>query len=557
MNILARTKGKSKQNLHPKAGALRANRCLTKKLSPLETAANRAKQNLATGEKLATIAESCGDIPAIVTADLLKLASSDKASGELSNLNDKKGRAFSCPQSFISANTRLDVYYQIKTARRHQRTISDSFAAHFDDIINYGLDVSFLTPTFPNLKAVGFRLNDEYQSTAWELFLDMKIFSEFFYAGYNKTDWTLGNRAERKKEKRAFDLSKDSINYHCHSLAINYKPFATGSTAKLEYQLKRLKAKIKASKTDLKKSESHITQFYKIEKRLIQNSLRIVDAWTLCLKKAHKIVFGTDLKINTKSGRANFDFRNVPLSEITTYDAADSKGGVFWEIARTADYVAKANSYKDLPAELLLEAENVFKGKRLLNGFGAFIGQGKVKRATSAAGSSLDNQLTKRSEKPTQQTDKDLFDNCLRGEFEQLKNYGIRLCEQGLRDTWLNYLKVNAPLIIAKRRSALLDRFPNAVFTDLSGEKFWGWRAKKLIKQSEKESKADYDVSTDSFRQFESYRVGVYDADEFKAKDDYYHFVNDIRRQRERKKYLKRVFRGWQNSDERYVPQAI
>ncbi len=518
MNILARNERKSKQNLHPEAGGLRANRCLTKKLSPLETAANRAKQNLATGLKLGKIAVERKDIPAIVTADLLKLASSDKASGELSNLNDKKGRAFSCSQSFISANTRLDVNYQIKTARRHQRTISDSFAAHFDDIVNYGLGVSFLTPTFPNLKAVGFEQNDEMQSTAWELFLDMKIFSEFFYAGYNKTDWTLGNRAERKKEKRAFDLSKDSINYHCHSLSINHKPFASGSTAKLEDRLKRLKAKIKARKTELKKSESHITQFYKIEKRLIENSLRIVDAWTLCLKKAHKIVFGTDLKINTKSGRANFDFRNVPLSEITTYDAADSKGGVFWEIARTADYVAKANSYKDLPAELLLEAENVFKGKRLLNGFGAFIGQGKVKRAMSAAGSFLDNQPTKRSEKPTQQTDKDLFDNCLRGEFEQLKNYGIRLCEQGLRQAWQRYLKVNAPLIIAKRRSALLDRFPNAVFTDLSGEKFYGWRAERALLREKFTHTPEYNPETDLILRQAAYRLNL-DADDYQRRE--------------------------------------
>jgi transposase len=53
------------------------------------------------------------------------------------------------------------------------------------------------------------------------------------------------------------------------------------------------------------------------------------------------------------------------------------------------------------------------------------------------------------------------------------------------------------------------------------------------------------------------YRLSVYDADEFKAKDDYYHFVKDIRRARERKRYLKRVFRGKALSDERYVPQAV
>jgi hypothetical protein len=85
------------------------------------------------------------------------------------------------------------------------------------------------------------------------------------------------------------------------------------------------------------------------------------------------------------------------------------------------------------------------------------------------------------------------------------------------------------------------------VFTDLTDQTYYGWRAEKLIKQRAKESKADYNAHADTFRQFESYQL-TYDADEFKAKDDYYHFVNDIRRRRERKKYLKRVFRGWQNA---------
>jgi hypothetical protein len=116
-------------------------------------------------------------------------------------------------------------------------------------------------------------------------------------------------------------------------------------------------------------------------------------------------------------------------------------------------------------------------------------------------------------------------------------------------------LKVNAPLIIEQRRNNLLGRFPDAIFTDLTDKSYYGWRAEKLIKQKEKESKAGYDVSTDSYRKFESYQL-TYDADEFKRADDYYHFVNDIRRQRERKKYLKRVFRGVAYSDERCVPQT-
>ncbi len=99
-----------------------------------------------------------------------------------------------------------------------------------------------------------------------------------------------------------------------------------------------------------------------------------------------------------------------------------------------------------------------------------------------------------------------LFDNVLRGENEPLKTYGIRLCEQGLRDTWLRYLDVNKDLIIAKRREALLTRFPNSVFTDLSGKSYYGWQTVKEIKQREKEKQPGYNPETDDYWKFKWYQ---------------------------------------------------
>ncbi len=99
-----------------------------------------------------------------------------------------------------------------------------------------------------------------------------------------------------------------------------------------------------------------------------------------------------------------------------------------------------------------------------------------------------------------------MFDNVLRGENEPLKTYGIRLCEQGLRDTWLRYLDVNRDLIIGKRRDALLERFPNSVFTDLSGKSYYGWQAVKELKQREKEKQPDYDPETDNYHRFKLYQ---------------------------------------------------
>jgi hypothetical protein len=389
---------------------------------------------------------------------------------------------------------------------------------------------------------IGFEQNDEFQAAVWEMFLQDEVFHEFFYAGYAKTDWTLGGKTERRKTGRAFDLNLDGINYHLHALSINYKPLAAGETGALENRLAYMKR--------YPNSKKHTAD----DRRAIRNSLKVVKAWTKCLKTVYKKMFGKSLRIKTKSGLARFTFQNVSVDEIKNYDAGESKSGIFFEIAKTASYTAKGLDFKELTPELLHDAEKTFRNKRVINPFGAF--RQAVQKKSNAGAPSLVNQPTQQLKNAQHETDNTLFDNCLSGEKETLKNYGIRLCSQGLRDTWLNYLKINAPLIIEKKRNNLLGRFPHAVFTDLNNKSYYGWRAEKLIKQKEKESLPDYDAHADSFRQFEMYRLGVYDADEFKRANDYYHFVNDIRRQRERKKYLKRVFRGVAYSDERYVPQT-
>jgi hypothetical protein len=510
-----------------------------------QVAVRRANETGKNGKKLAMSPKIKEDIESLVASDLLIFSSDKRANGSLKNLVDKRGREYECAVALVQASTVLDATYSAKKARTHRKIISDAYGAALDDIIEFNLNIGFQTPTFPNLLGIGFEQNDEFQTAFWEMFLQDKVFHEFFYAGYTKTDWTLGGKTERRKTGRAFDLDLDGINYHSHVLSINYKPLAEGETSYLENKLAYMKR--------YPNSKKHTAD----DIRAVRNSLKVVKAYTKCLKTVYKKMFGKSLRIKTKSGLARFTFQNVSVDEIKNYKPGESKSGIFFEIAKTASYTAKGLDFKELTPELLHDAEKTFRNKRVINPFGAFrqAVQRRVELPISFVVRSrwtflnyLVNQPTQQPENAQHETDNTLFDNCLSGEKESLKKYGIRLCSQGLRDTWLNYLKINAPLIIEKKRNNLLGRFPNAVFTDLNNKTYYGWRAEKLIKQKEKEAKADYDVSTDSFRQFEMYRLGVYDADEFKAKDDYYHFVNDIRRQRERKKYLKRVFRGWQNA---------
>ncbi len=458
-------------------------------ISAFEKSRRRAMNNKRIGKTLGEIARTCGDVTAEVTADLLKLSGYEKACGELSNLIDKKGRAFNCPQSLISANTRLDANYQKKTARRHRKRIYETFSAHLPDIIEHNLNVSFLTPTFPNLLGVGFADNDRFQALTWEKFLQSKPFHDFIYAGFSKTEWTLGNKGERARTGRAFDLKKDGINYHSHALCINYKSFADGETSALENKLAYLNKVAEASPE---------------EKRLIRNSLRIVSAWTACLKKAHREIFGKSLRIRTHSNRARFTFQSVGVNEIKKYDSDESKNGIFWEIAKAAGYAAKGSSFDELPPDLLLEAENVFRNKRIINPFGAFRKYAESRETTSGV---LVNQPTQQSEESPSQVCNSLFENVLRGEREPLKSYGIRLCNQGLRATWLRYLEVNRDLIIANRRDALLERFPHAIFKDLSGKSYYGWKALREIRQKLKESKSGYDAATDNYRLFKTYQA--------------------------------------------------
>jgi hypothetical protein len=423
------------------------------RITALEKSRRRARQNLQTGKKLGKVAQTHKDTASEVTADLLKLSAHEKASGELINFQDKNGRVFNCPYSFISAHSILDTNYQNRTARRHRKTIYEAFKKHLPDITEHNLDVSFLTPTFPNLLGVGFADNDRFQVRAWELFLQTKVFSDFFYAGYQKTESTLGNKSERKRLKRAFDLLLDGINYHCHVVCINYKPFANGNTPDIENKLLSLRKNGATAK----------------EKRPLLNSLKVVSAWTKCIRKAHKEIFGKSLKIKTNSHRARFSFQSVPLNQITEFNPDESRNGIFWEIAKAANYTGKAASFRDLPPELLLEAENLFRNKRLINPFGAFR---KYVQKDSDEPDSLLNQSTKQTENTPRNSHKWLSDSELRGKNEPLKTYGIRLCEQGKRRVWLKYLKENTNGIIEKRRDALLERFPHAVFTDLSGKSY-------------------------------------------------------------------------------------
>jgi hypothetical protein len=291
-------------------------------------------------------------------------------------------------------------------------------------------------------------------------------------------------------------------------------PFAEGSTFELENQLKAMNK----------------DKRFSVSKKLIRQTLKFISAWTKCLKKAHLEIFGTELKIKSKSGRVQFDCKNVSLDEIKSYNINESKNGIFWELAKASSYTAKVRGFEELTPELLCEAENFYRNKHIISPFGSFHkssgkSRAKVSKVAESVQADLDKATTYRSEQTAQLSLKSLFIDTLRGEKEKLKDYGIRLCSLGQRAHWENYLSSQKDFLVAEQREKLLSRFPDGIYTDNTGQKFYGWRAEQRRIREQKRLLPEYNPATDSYRKFESYQL-TYDADEYRRAEN--KFFDDL-----------------------------
>jgi hypothetical protein len=449
MMILAKSAVKSKRKvkrIRPAAGVWNYE----------QTARNRAANAHKIGTELEPVAV---DAYQEAKAILSRVLNADpKANGVLHNLEDNKGREYKCAIGFEFVYWRLSDSYQQKQAKRHRRTIYEAFMNRIDDIKAYGLQGCFFTPTYPNFVGVRFEKNSDFHARGWELFL--RESGEFFLGGYSRIEFT-----ERSK------TDEISINYHNHALTILAKEIAFGNSFDLENRKKA-------------------GGLEPAEKRAIANSLRIAKIWTRCLKKAHREIFGKPMKIKTVSGNCRVDFKEADLSEIENYDA-DTKSGVLFELA---GYTAKQANFVGLlkntehGAALLAEAEYVFRGKRILTGFGIFQAKRKAKRtakpATVNQESGAATPLLSRQHTVEKSSAKSKLSPINPMPYQTRKSLlkcGIELIEAGRKDEWLSHLEKVKNLLILERRNRLLSHFPNAIFTDLSGNTFYGENVRNFL----------------------------------------------------------------------------
>jgi hypothetical protein len=397
-------------------------------------------------------------------AQISKVLDSDlQANGVLHNLEDKKGREYSCSVGFDFTNWRLSDSYQRRQARRHRNTIYRAFMNRIDDIKTFGLKVCFFTPTFPNLLNVGMKQNAELHGIAWEMFLKSDVCRKFFLAGYSRVEFT--------EKSKTFDIS---INYHNHAVAILNAEMAFGKSFDLESELSKLKIKKVAMKT----------------KRPIINTLRVAREWTRCVKKAHFELFGKRLKVKTLTGNCLIELKEVDLSEIENYDPSEKQTGVLFELAgytaKQADFVGLLKN-SERGAALLAEAEYVFRNKRILTGFGLFKARpALLKEETYRQQSGSKNDISACNYR-TQTAKEKILRNGVEGvNFgRNIVANGAAMIELGLEAVWIRKLLEVKPKLIKYRREKLLDSFPNAIFTDLTGEQYYGETAELLLLRKE------------------------------------------------------------------------
>jgi hypothetical protein len=429
--------------------------------NPIKKARRQSDNARRVGEALASVAI---DSYQKAKAQISRHLDSDlQANGELHNLEDKKMREYRCSVGFDFTNWRLSDSYQRKQARRHRNTLYKALMSRIDDVKAHGLKVCFFTPSFPNQVNFGMRQNSELHALAWEMFLKSVECKKFFLGGYSRIEFT-------EKSKTA-DIS---INYHNHALTILNEEIAFGNSFDLEDKLSKLKIAGATMKA----------------KRPIINTLQIARRWTKCIKRAYLELYGERMKVKTLSGNCRVDFKEVDLSEIENYDPNEKQTGVLFELA---GYTAKQANFVGLlkneakGAALLAEAEYVFRNKRILTGFGVF-------KARPKATSSLLNEETYRQQSTsknevsasnyrTQTAKEKILRNGVEGvNFgRNIVANGAAMIELGLEAVWIRRLLEVKPKLIKYRREKLLESFPNAIFTDLTGEKYYGETAGLIL----------------------------------------------------------------------------
>lgn len=421
------------------------------------------------------------DFSSAVDADLL-LQSGLLESGNIvifENLRDKQNRPFRAVNQLVALPTRLDSASQRKRAYPNQKRIESQFQredirekVEAKELFDY-----FVTPTYTNLVGRNFEESLDFLDEVARQFRDSEYYEKVFIGAYRKTDFTCGGKLARWRLKRAFDYRIDGYNVHNHYAIVSSIEFKdTSNDCEPKCDGKRCNGK-------------HIYN------RFARPNKKLAKVYTDIVKKVHLEMFGCPIDV-PESDLFRVDVRPIDLST-----NGDERKGIAFEMAK---YLTHSQAFLEFEPSELLSANRILKGRKLVNSTGIFNNKrGRVKACK--AKKTKDLKISEKSEAnatllnlPSSMSEKNLFSICkkIAGVDEitpeinekilssiflmrkdiSLKEIGIRLCESGNREIWLNILPDLFKIEVAKARRRFLSRFPNAIVTDLQGNLYGEYR---------------------------------------------------------------------------------
>jgi hypothetical protein len=421
--------------------------------SPHVKARHRADNSLELGFKLRAEAEAQNDFASLVDADLLILSGELETGNHVvfENLSDRQGRRFEAPLQLVPLPTRLDMGYQRKTAYANHKRIVEQFER--PDIIKAieekALFPYFITPTYPNLVGRNLAENFEFIEEVARRFRDEEYYKKTLVAAFRKTEFTNGCARERAENHIAFDYREHGYNFHNHYLCLSSVELADTSSDCPKNCSGAKCGGVHCANHDHPKNK------------------KLARIYTRIAKQVHLEMFGSRLRLETKSGLCVLDVRPIDLT--------DKGKGIFYEASK---YLSKQSEFTELEPSELLSANRIFRNKKLVTSTGLFNrkqGRRKLNRASKLDALPLDKQPTSIFSFDSLLSTVESASSMLKIDREKslkppsLKEIGIELCRNGKRAEWLQLAPIEFKKQIERAKRKFLSRFPNAIIKDLDG----------------------------------------------------------------------------------------
>jgi hypothetical protein len=430
----------------------------------------RATLGMRIGRRLNDAATAANDAEEMAVADMILEAARVENHSVADGAHNEDGELFEGVHAFKFPASRLDPNYMAFTRRRARKELEKSLSRVRPQS---GEMERFVTFSMPKLVGVGAKQTLAVLRDAWTRFRKSDYWQCLRRGAVSAEEFTLGDSRILEEEDRAWDFYVDGLHAHIHCIVWS--------------------------------------------KWIVWAELG--EQWTKCVEKAFK-KFGYDFQLNTSHGRCVVDIR------LCTVGKRKGKGTIAHAgaIQEVAKYICKGSAFLDLPDDQLCAVERALHGRRMLEKHGECRSPGgavpvrcEVRAEDSPQYSAIRErgrlrQLEWMSADPRLGTpnpdspaltdwhctiDKDAHLDTphtkdgfrsfaeardgpvftRRWRAPSLRKVGIEMIGRGEREKWREMLREVFIETREWRKSALIQKYPYAVFRVLDGDVFYGLRA--------------------------------------------------------------------------------